>query len=355
VARRRKNPGLAMFRAFTPRRAPVRSRRRMAPVRSPRRVAPKPRKAAAPPGAGRRYPARFVGPSGTRSYLVYVPAGLRRTTRAPLLVLLHGCGQSGADLATVTRFNQLADRHGLILVYPEQLTAAHTARCWRWFEAAHQARGSGEPAILAGITAQVLAEQVRWRIDPERVYVAGLSAGGAMALVLGATYPDVYAAVGVHSATAYRSANGSRAALRAMNGTAAPPPLARPGRSPHALPPTIVVQGSVDRTVRPVNATRIAQQWLAYRAAANPSPTNPARVTRSRVTRTRPGAARSATTTRWYTARGHKVLEIVTVDGLGHAWSGGAKGLAYSDPRGPRATTAIWSFLSAQRLSSAAT
>jgi poly(hydroxyalkanoate) depolymerase family esterase len=265
-------------------------------------------------------------------------------------MLLHGCGQSGAELAEATRFNQLADRQGLILVYPEQPAAAHGARCWRWFEPAHQARGSGEPAILAGITAQVLAEQVRWRVDPKRVYVAGLSAGGAMAVVLGATYPDLYAAVGVHSGTAYRSADSSRSALRVMSGTATPSLPARPARGARGLPPTIVIQGSLDRTVRSPNATRIADQWLAHRAAATPSPTDPARVTRSRVTRTRPGSARSTTTTRWYTARGRKVLETVTVDGLGHAWSGGAAGLAYSDPKGPRATAAIWSFVSLQRL-----
>ncbi len=266
-----------------------------------------------------------------------------------MLMLLHGCGQSGADLAEMTRFNQLADRQGLILVYPEQAAAAHGGRCWRWYEPAHQARGSGEPAILAGIAAKVSAEKVRWRVDSERVYVAGLSAGGAMAVVLGATYPDLYAAVGVHSGTAYRSADSSRSALRAMNGTATPPvpPRHRGGRG---FPPTIVVQGSMDPTVRVANATRIADQWLAHRAAATSGPTDAARVVRSTVTRSRPGSARTTTTTRWYTARGRKVLETVTVDGLGHAWSGGTAGLAYSDPKGPRATTVIWSFLSAHRL-----
>jgi poly(hydroxyalkanoate) depolymerase family esterase len=291
-----------------------------------------------------------MGPFGSRNFLVYVPKGLRRTTSAPLLLLLHGCGQTGAELAEVTRFNQLADRQGLILVYPEQHAAAHGARCWRWFEPAHQARGSGEPAILAGISAQVLAEQVRWRVDPTRVYVAGLSAGGAMAVVLGATYPDLFAAVGVHSATAYRSADSSRSALRVMNGTASPSVPPRPARGARGLPPTIVVHGSLDRTVRAANASRIAEQWLAHRAAATPLRTDPARVTRSKTTRTGAGSDRTTTTTRWYTARGRKVLETVTVDGLGHAWSGGAAGLAFSDPRGPRATTAIWSFVSAQRL-----
>ncbi len=316
-----------------------------------RRSAPATRKALTPAGAGRWHQARFVGAVGTRPYAVYVPRGLRRTTRAPLLVLLHGCGQSGVEIATVTRFNQLADRAGLVVVYPEQLTSRHAARCWRWFDPAHQARGRGEPAILAGITAQVLAEQSRWRIDPQRVYVAGLSAGGAMALVLGATYPDVYAALGVHSATAYRSAASSRSALRAMAGTfTAPPPQPSVGPTPRSLPPTIVVQGSLDPTVRVVNGTRIADQWLAYRSAATPSPTDPARVTRSRTSLTRSGTSRAASTTRWYTAQGRKVLELVTVDGLGHAWSGGAKGLAYSDPRGPRATTVMWSFFAAQRL-----
>src|SRR4051812_14824959 len=172
------------------------------------------------------------------SYHVYVPPGLGRT-RAPLLVALHGCQQTAAEFAAATRFNALADRHRFVVVYPEQSRWSHRQRCWRWYEPAHQRRGAGEPAAVAAITAAGAAEPTRWRVDPDRVYVAGLSAGGALALILAATYPDLYAAVGVHSAPAYRSASSGRDALAAMAGrTTMPPVLAVDGGA--GMPPAVV-------------------------------------------------------------------------------------------------------------------
>jgi poly(hydroxyalkanoate) depolymerase family esterase len=268
---------------------------------------------------------------------VYVPAGLRRRTPAPLVLLLHGCGQTSAEFADATRFPAAADRNGFLLVLPHQQSRHHPQRCWRWYEAAHQHRDAGEPAVLAGIVAQVGAEQVRWRVDPRRVYVAGLSAGGAMALTLAAVYPDVFAAAGVHSAPAYRSATGAGQALAAMAGrTAVPPP--EPGDP--AVAPTIVVQGGADSVVRPVNGDRVADQWLALRAAAG----GPDPVGRSRSESGRTTDGRRYQVLRWYTARGRKVLEYWLVDGLGHAWSGGLKDGSFSDPDGPRATTSMWAF-----------
>jgi poly(hydroxyalkanoate) depolymerase family esterase len=266
----------------------------------------------------------------------------------PLLVLLHGCGQQPAEFAAATRFNQIADRHRFVVVYPEQTITHHAQRCWRWFERRHQTRTVGEPAILAGITRQVLADTRRWRIDPARVYVAGLSAGGAMALVMGATHPDLYAAVGVHSAPPYRSAVARSSALRAMAGRAVVPPPPRVPRS--GMPPMIVFQGGLDNTVQAVNGQRVAEQWLAFHQNRTAGPRDPDRITRSRTTKGSSGDGRPYTVTRWYTARGHKWLESWRIDGLGHAWSGGVSGVSFSDPRGPRASTAIWRFLSAQRL-----
>ena len=268
---------------------------------------------------------------------MYVPAGLRRRTPAPLVLLLHGCGQTPAEFADATRFPAAADRNGFLLVLPHQQSRHHPQRCWRWYETAHQHRDAGEPAVLAGIVAQVGAEQVRWRVDPRRVYVAGLSAGGAMALTLAAVYPDVFAAAGVHSAPAYRSATGAGQALAAMAGrTALPPP--EPGAP--AIAPTIVVQGAADSVVRPVNGDRVADQWLAQRAAAGGA--DPVGRNRSESGHTTDG--RRYQVLRWYSARGRKVLEYWLVDGLGHAWSGGRKGGSFSDPDGPRATTSMWAF-----------
>jgi poly(hydroxyalkanoate) depolymerase family esterase len=301
--------------------------RALLPTRRSRRAAGARRPPPAPATAGTWVVGTHLGPAGGRSYDVYVPAGLRRRTAAPVVVLLHGCGQTPADFADATRFTAAADRNGFLIVLPHQQTRHHPQRCWRWYEAAHQGRGAGEPAVLAGIVAQVAAEESRWRGDQRRVYGAGLSAGGARAVTV--------AAVGVHSAPAYRSATGPAQALASMAArTEVPPPL--PGAP--ALPPAIVVQGGADSVVRRLNGDRVADQWLAHRAAAG----DPVARSRSDAGRTTDG--RTYHVLRWYTARGRKVLEYWEVDGLGHAWSGGRKGGSFSDPAGPRATTVMWAF-----------
>jgi len=263
--------------------------------------------------------------------------------RVPLVMLLHGCNQTAEQFAAATRFTALADRHGFLLVAPRQSRASQPGGCWRWYEAAHQRRGAGEPAVLAGIAATVIAEPVRWRIDPFRVYAAGLSAGGAMALVLGATYPDVFAAVGVHSGPAYRSATSGSGALAAMRGRAGHPPP--PPDSGFA--PLIVFQGVADLVVDARNGEQVTRQWLASDAARATADRSHRAVTRSRATVRYATDGRRHTVTRWYTARGRKRLEYWRVDRLGHAWSGGLRDGSYSDPRGPRASTAMWSFFAA--------
>jgi poly(hydroxyalkanoate) depolymerase family esterase len=285
-----------------------------------------------------------AAPPGGRSYDVYLPAGHRSRTKAPLVLLLHGCLQTPAEFAAATRFTTVADRNGLLLVLPHQEGRHHPQRCWRWYEGRHQRRGAGEPRVLAAITAQVLAEAQRWRVDPGRVYAAGLSAGGAMALALGAAYPDVFAAIGVHSAPAYRSAVSGTQALAAMAGrTAVPPP---PAGAP-AIAPLVVVQGDADTVVRPANGQRIADQWLAYRAGA--TGVDPVSAARTRTDDGHATDGRRWTRTRWYTGRGQRVLELWRIDGLGHAWSGGRPDASYSDPAGPRAGTLMWSFFRAHR------
>lgn len=295
------------------------------------------RKPARPVAAGVWVAGTHLGPAGGRNYDVYVPAGLSRRAAAPVVVLLHGCGQTPAEFADATRFTATADRNGFLVVLPHQQTRHHPQRCWRWYETAHQQRGAGEPAVIAGIVAQVAAEEARWRIDPRRVYVAGLSAGGAMALTVAAAYPDVFAAVGAHSAPAFRSSTGPGQALAAMAArTEVPPPL--PGAP--AVPPAIVVQGGSDSVVRKLNGDRVADQWLAHRAAAGGD--DPVSRSRSDAGRTTDG--RTYHVLRWYTGRGRKVLEYWLVDGLAHAWSGGREKGSFSDPDGPRATTLMWAF-----------
>jgi esterase, PHB depolymerase family len=299
------------------------------------------------PGRGTWRQFRYSGLAGSRSYRVYVPFGLRRTTRAPLLLALHGCAQTSVDFATGTRFNQLADQHGFVMVYPEQTPSHNPQRCWNWFRPANQFRSQGEPAILAGIVHRVAAETATWRIDPSRMYVTGLSAGGAMAVVLAATYPEMFAAVGVHSAPPYRSASSPTNAILAMRGRTTAPPMVAVA----PMPPMIIFQGTSDGTVDSENAQRIADQWLATHAGA----TAGGAVGKPRTRATdpaRPATARSRRgyqVSRWSLPRGRSGLEVWLVSGLGHAWSGGSSGQSFSDPRGPRASTTMWRFFSKHR------
>jgi poly(hydroxyalkanoate) depolymerase family esterase len=340
-------PARSKKRSSTKRRAaPAKPRSRTSSAGSGTAAAARP----AAPGKGTWRSARFTGPVGTRAYKVYVPHGLRKTTRAPLVLALHGCTQNAEDFAVGTRLNELADKQHFLVVYPEQGVTHNTQRCWNWFRPAHQFRGQGEPAILAGIVRRVTQETSNWRIDPERVYVLGISAGGAMSVVLAATYPELFAAVGVHSAPPYRSASSPASALAAMHGRAMPPPIE--ASVLEAMPPMIIFQGTLDGTVSSGNGQRVADQWLAYHQhgvdRAGLDAVGQPRVTTSPPPR--PTTARSRrgfSVSRWY-AGSRKVLELWTVQGLGHAWSGGSSGGSYSDTRGPRATTEMWKFFAAQ-------
>jgi poly(hydroxyalkanoate) depolymerase family esterase len=286
-------------------------------------------------GQGTWHQHRYTGVAGTRAYRVYIPKGLRRTTRAPVLLALHGCTQTGLDFAAGTRFNDLADTHKFIVVYPEQAATHHAQRCWNWFRTGHQMRATGEPAILAGIVRRVGQETTRWRVNADRIYVAGISAGGGMALVLAATYPELFAAVGVHSAPPFRVATGPADALAAMQGAGQVPTPTAP------LPPLIIFQGTADGTVRASNAERIAGQWLDSQPEGS---IGKGRQTRTAPPRTASGRGpRPHRVTRW-SAQRRVQLELWVVEGLGHAWSGGSAKGSYSDSRGPRASTQMWRF-----------
>lgn len=352
VRRKKTKLPVALIKAFlpTPRKRPRRKASAVSRVKAPRTAL-----------TGTWTHGRFTGAAGSRSYRVYVPRGIR-TAKAPLLVALHGCRQDGLDFATGTRFNDLADRQRFVVVYPEQSSIHNVQRCWNWFRPAHQNRSAGEPAILSGIIHKVAQEASRWRIDRSRIYVAGISAGGAMALILAATYPELFAAVGVHSAPPYRSASGPLQALAAMLGASTPPE--QKDAPPGPMPPMVIFQGTADGTVRPINAQRVAEQWLACRtrpAAGGPisragatTPVGPPRAgatapVRPVTTRSRRGYR----VDRWY-AGGRKVLEVWLVEGLGHAWSGGALDGSYSDPRGPRASTEMWKFFAPHRSTTSA-
>jgi poly(hydroxyalkanoate) depolymerase family esterase len=274
--------------------------------------------------------------------IVYRPAGLDPNTPAPLIVALHGCNQSAASLARDTRLNVLADRHGLAVAYPEQMAGANLRRCWNWFEPAHQVRGRGEPAQLAKAVRSLTVGAEGQGIDRERVFLVGFSAGGAMACVLAATYPELFAGLAVHSGLAYRSAVGLPAALRAMrSGARDSAGLGRAARAAMGEQrrgvPAIVLHGEADDIVHPVNADQIATQWREVNGLVDqPEPT----VAEHGCV----GGGHAFARRRWCDGENRPVVEQIRVEGLAHAWAGGAPGAAYADARGPDATEAIWRF-----------
>ena len=184
------------------------------------------------PDGGQFLAGSYTSPAGTRTYKLYIPSGYRGQA-LPLIVMLHGCTQSPDDFAAGTRMNGLAEEHRCFVVYPAQTPTANGSKCWNWFQAADQQRGQGEPSLIAGITRQIAST---YHIDARRVYVAGLSAGGAMAVILGMTYPDLYAAIGIHSGLAYALAHDLPSALAAMQQGGAVPTRQRGGGVPRAAP-----------------------------------------------------------------------------------------------------------------------
>ena len=196
--------------------------------------------------------------AGRRSYKLYIPSR-HRAGRQPLLVMLHGGTQDADDFAAGTRMNALAEEHGFLVAYPSQCKSANPSLCWNWFKPGDQMRDAGEPSIIAGITTEIIAEH---DIDPQRVFVAGLSAGGAMAAVMGATYPEIYAGVGIHSGLPYRSASDVASAFSAMRGDRGQKRRQRKSRhtSDHALRVrTIVFHGDADQIVHPSNGAKIVE------------------------------------------------------------------------------------------------
>jgi poly(hydroxyalkanoate) depolymerase family esterase len=315
----------------------------------------------APPTIVKRRPPTAPRPGGVARFasagaqaLIHIPGQLDPLIPAPLVCLLHGCTQDPASFAAATVMNEAADRHGFVVVYPGQDRGSNSQGCWNWFLPAHQRRGAGEPAAIAQIVGELIETDARCTIDRQRVYVAGLSSGGAMAAILGACYPDQFAAVGVHSGLAYRSATDMASAFAVMargggnaeaHGRAA---YAAMGR--HARPvPSIVIHGSADRTVAPDNAHQVLRQAMAanHLAAPDRCDNDITRPTASWHGQDEPG--HRYTRSHWHDNDGALMHELLQVEGLGHAWSGGAPGGSYTDPRGPSATEEMLTFFELRR------
>ena len=244
--------------------------------------------------------------------------------------MLHGCTQSPEDFAAGTGMNALAETHRLLIVYPAQTGGDNAMSCWNWFRPGDQMRGTGEPAIIAGLT-ESLRDQ--YAIPADRVFVAGLSAGGAMAAIMGETYPELYGAIGVHSGLAYGSANDAMSAFAVMRGQAGiEPQFPKSARTLESGPRVIVFHGSADSTVHPSNAERI----VAGKGGSG-----------GQTSRSEPGALEGTRGyTRLVTKRkdGTHGIESWMIDGAPHAWSGGHPSGSYTDPRGPDASAAMVRF-----------
>ncbi|WUR11116.1 PHB depolymerase family esterase [[Empedobacter] haloabium] len=271
--------------------------------------------------------ASFANHGGSRGYKLYVPSTYKDQGQpVPLVVMLHGCTQDPDDFAAGTRMNQLAEEDGFLVLYPAQSQQANQSRCWNWFAPGDQQHGRGEPAIIAGMTQEIMR---RYAVDPRRVGIAGLSAGGAMAVIVGTLYPALFRAVGVHSGLPYGAAQDLPAALQAMKSGR----KGQHGRRPTS-PPLIVFHGDKDRTVHAINGEQVLADALAPHGAGAPV------TTQAKA----PGGRR-------YTRAVHKgrdgrvVAEHWTLHGGGHAWAGGSASGSYTDPKGPDASRELIRFL----------
>jgi poly(hydroxyalkanoate) depolymerase family esterase len=262
--------------------------------------------------------------------------------------MLHGCYQTAIDFATGTQMNQLAERYNFIVAYPQQLSVYNPALCWNWFNSSNQFRGSGEPAVIAGIVHEIENHTSRWTIDRYRIYITGLSAGAAMAVVLGATYPDIFAAIGVHSGGEYGAItsplSGGQAFLQG-----GPDPI-RQGRSAFAamgnfarVVPVIVFHGTEDLVSRPINGKQVVQQWmetdlLASHGIYHADFDHPSSTIKGKVP-----SGHSYTVYKWNDKNGKEVEEYWLINGMGHAWSGGGL-YNFTDLQGPGASLAMYTF-----------
>jgi poly(hydroxyalkanoate) depolymerase family esterase len=271
----------------------------------------------------------FSNEAGSRAYKLYIPSRYEGDPR-PLIVMLHGCTQSPDDFAAGTRMNFVSEEHNCFVAYPEQAVAANSSKCWNWFKSGDQQRGRGEPALIAGITLEVMTGH---NIDPSRIYIAGLSAGGAAAAIVGEAYPDLYAAVGVHSGLACGVARDMPSAFVAMRGQH-PAPHVKSGGQPGEFTqvPTIVFHGDRDATVHPRNGVEVIGR---ARAGSN---------LRTVVEHGSVAAGHSYTRSIQRDASGRGLLEQWVIHGAGHAWSGGNPSGSFTDPKGPDASKEMLRF-----------
>jgi len=282
-----------------------------------------------------------------RTYWLFVPTGYSASNAAPLVVMLHGCTQNGDGFATSTGMNAVAEAEGFLVAYPVQPSSANSSQCWNWFLTAHQSRGSGEPASIAGVVTNVKS---LYTIDNNKVYLAGFSAGAAMAAIMGATYPDVFSAIGVHSGLEYKAATTQTAAFTAMS-SGGPTPNTQGNAAYTAMGSyartvrVMVFHGTSDYTVATVNGNQTLSQWAQTNDRASDGSDNDNIDDTADYTQGgQVSGGRTYTRTVYEDSVGNEIMEKYLVDSMGHNWSGGVLGGTYTDPNGPNASQIMADF-----------
>jgi poly(hydroxyalkanoate) depolymerase family esterase len=306
------------------------------------------------PAPGRFLTENFSNHAGTLSYKLYVPAAYHGQS-LPLVVMLHGCTQNPDDFAAGTRMNQLAETTPCLVAYPAQSQSANMSRCWNWFKASDQQRDQGEPAVIAGITREIAGA---YAVDMDRIYVAGLSSGGAMAAIMGATYPDLFAAMGIHSAPDYTNAHDLPSAFAAMHGGGAMSGFPQGEVNQKTKPskqfvPNIMFHGDQDYTVRPGSSDQVSEYWNSTPRPGHGRLAADAGLDVSQQRGQVPGG-HAYTQSVYRDPAGKAVAEHWLIHGAGHAWSGGSVSGTYTDARGPDATGEMMRFFREHRLSDGA-
>jgi esterase, PHB depolymerase family len=291
--------------------------------------------------------------SGSLVYKLFVSSTYRKDKPVPLVLMLHGCTQKAEELAAISGFNELADKNNFLVAYPEQSAAANPLRCWNWFDPQHQSRDTGEPSLIAAVIQDIRAS---YSIDEKRMYAIGISAGGAMAVVMGTTYPELFAGLGVIAGTEYKAGSTVQEGLAAMK-QGGPDPNQQgmlafqaiqksPAGSAKRLP-LIVFQGTKDPYLNPVNADQLIAQWAQTHDYLDDGKDNDSVNVQSANEKTvvvRNGYR--ITKYSYNDSKGHLLLEKWIVEGLGHAWPGSAVANPFADAKGPNASEEMWRFFS---------
>lgn len=299
--------------------------------------------------------------AGTRTYQLWTPARYNKKTAAPLVLMLHGCLQTPEEFADGARMNEVADAHNFLVAYPEQPATANPYKCWNWFDPAHQARGAGEPSLLAAIVGDVRATH---KVDPQRIYAVGVSAGGAMVSIMGAAYPELFSGLGICAGLEYKAATNVVGALaaqknggpdpnaqgtqayQAITGAAGVTPAKTSRRAARPRPLRVIVfHGTLDAIVSPLNGDQALAQWAQTNDLLDDARDNNS-VDETADTTTNGAIPNGYQFTRYVyqDAAGKPLLEKWLVRDMKHAWPGGSTAGSYTDPKAPHASHEMWRF-----------